>query len=619
MVRSVQLGIFIFVGLVCLPISAVAQSQFTGQVRDESGGVLPGVTVEVASPVLIQKTKSAVTDDQGRYIIVDLRPGMYRVTFTLTGFTTVAREGVELPANFVATINADLKVGSLEETVTVTGQTPLVDVTQAARTQVVTRDMLDTLPTTRHVFSVSNMLPGIRFVTPDIGGSRQMEQTNPRGHGVNGAQAQEAIDGMSTSSQESNIVWTYVNDSVVQEVSITTAAQPAEVQGGAMRMNMIPKDGGNVFSGSVFLGGSDGNWQASNIDDYLRSQNITRGNGIAHVQTFNASLGGPVQRNRLWFFMTARHASTDEVVANVGEFIITPQGEQLKSTIDQYIRDALGRLTWQMSEKNKFAVFFNRTFKRKGKDYGAGSDPRAGSYRDPRTGHYAVGQAKYTNTLTSRWLLEAGYSSPINHITIDNEPGISLPRYLANGQFNPAWLAQARRQDTANNVNPRCALAIGCRAWVSNGQDQRTIATGHRTVGSASFVTGSHNVKFGIDRSFGWARVYTERQADLVQSYQNNRPTTVTVYSTPGARNVFVNYDLGYYAQDAWTVKRLTLNIGLRVDNFRSMYEETANPPGRFVPARFFPERRNLPNWNNDLAPRLSAAYDLFGIGRTAL
>lgn len=606
-------------GVLGVPAVVSAQSQFNGQVRDESGGVLPGVTIEAASPVLIEKAKTAITDDQGRYTIVDLRPGTYKLTFTLTGFGTVAREGVELPSNFVATINTDMKVGTLEETVTVTGQPPLVDVTQAARTQVVTRDMLDTLPTTRHIFSVSNMLPGIRFVTPDIGGSRQMEQTNPRGHGVNGAQAQEAIDGMSTSSQESNIVWTYVNDSIVQEVTVTTAAHPAEVQGGAMRMNMIPKDGGNIFSGSVFLGGSDGNWQATNIDDYLRSQNITRGNGIAHVQTFNGSLGGPVQRNRLWFFITARHASTDEVVANVGEFIITPQGEQLKSTIDQYIRDALGRLTWQINRKNKFAVFFNRTFKRKGKDYGAGSDPRAGSYRDPRTGHYAVGQAKYTNTLASRWLLEAGYSSPINHITIDNEPLISLPRYLPNGNFNPAWLANARRTDTANNINPRCALAIGCRAWVSNGQDQRTIATGHRTVASVSYVTGTHNVKAGIDRSFGWARVYTERQADLVQNYQNNRATSVTVYSTPGARNVFVNYDLGYYVQDSWTIKRLTANIGLRVDNFQSMYEETANPSGRFVPARFFPARRKLPNWNNDFAPRLSAAYDLFGNGRTAI
>ena len=617
--RMHVLGLVLLTSLLFAPSVASAQSQFTGQVRDESGAILPGVTVEAASPVLIEKAKTAVTDDQGRYSIVDLRPGTYKITFTLTGFSTILREGVELPSNFVATINADMKVGTLEETVTVSGQTPLVDVTQAARTQVVTRDMLDTLPTTRHIFSVSNMLPGIRFATPDIGGSRQMEQTNPRGHGVNGAQAQEAIDGMSTSSQESNIVWTYVNDSLIQEVSVTTAAHPAEVQGAAMRMNMIPKDGGNTFSGSVFLGGSDGNWQASNIDDYLRSQNITRGNGIAHVQTFNGSLGGPVKRDRLWFFVTARHASTDEVVANVGETITTPQGEQLKSTIDQYIRDALGRLTWQINQKNKFAVFFNRTWKRKGKDFGAGSDPRAGSYRDPRTGKYAVGQAKYTNTLTRRWLLEAGYSSPINHITIDNEPNISLPRYLANGEFNPAWLANARRTDTANNINPRCALSIGCRAWVSNGQDQRTIATGHRTVASASYVTGTHNVKFGIDRSFGWARVYTERQADLVQNYQNNRATNVTVYSTPGARNVYVNYDLGYFAQDAWTIKRLTLNVGLRVDNFQSMYEETANPPGRFVPARFFPERRKLPNWNNDLAPRLSAAYDLFGNGRTAI
>jgi hypothetical protein len=617
-IRAIRVASLLAVALL-LPVLAHAQSQFTGQVRDESGAVLPGVLVEASSPALIEKSKTAITDDQGRYTIVDLRPGVYRVTFTLTGFSTIVRADVELPSNFVATINADMKLGSLAETITVSGQAPMVDVTQASRTDVVTREMLDVLPTTRHVFSVSNMLPGIRFATPDIGGSRQMEQTAPRGHGVNGAQAQEAVDGMSTSSQESNIVWTYVNDSVVQEVTVTTAAHPAEVQAGAMRMNMIPKDGGNVFSGSVFLGGSDGSWQAKNIDDYLRSQNVTSGNGIAHVQTFNASLGGPIKLNRLWFFVTTRHASTDEVVANVGEVIVTPQGEQLRSTIDQYIRDALGRVTWQINQKNKFAVFFNRTWKRKGKDFGPGADPRSGSYRDPRTGKYAVGQAKYTNTLTARWLLEAGYSSPINHITIDNEPGISLPRYAANGQLNPAWLANARREDTANNMNPRCALSIGCRAWVSNGQDQRTIATGHRTVASASYVTGSHNMKVGIDRSFGWARVYTERQADLIQSYQNNRPTSVTVFSTPGARDVFVNYDLGYYAQDSWTMKRLTLNIGLRVDNFRSMYEESANPPGRFVPGRFFPERRNIPNWNNDLAPRLSGAYDMFGNGRTAL
>ena len=199
--RMTGVRVLAFVGLLVVPSLAAAQSQITGQVRDESGGVLPGVTVEAASPVLIEKQKMAISDDQGRYTIVDLRPGTYKVTFSLTGFSTVVRADVELPSNFVATINADLKVGALQETVTVTGQTPLVDVTQAARTQVLSRDVIDTLPTTRHIFSISNMLPGIRFVTPDIGGSRQMEQTNPRGHGINGAQAQEAIDRMSTASQ----------------------------------------------------------------------------------------------------------------------------------------------------------------------------------------------------------------------------------------------------------------------------------------------------------------------------------------------------------------------------------------------------------------------------------
>ena len=265
----------LLISLLVAPSVASAQSQFTGQVRDESGAILPGVTVEAASPVLIEKAKTAVTDDQGRYTIVDLRPGTYKITFTLTGILhdrpRRRRAAFQLRRHDQRRHEGRHARGDGHGT----GQTPLVDVTQAARTQVVTRDMLDTLPTTRHIFSVSNMLPGIRFATPDIGGSRQMEQTNPRGHGVNGAQAQEAIDGMSTSSQESNIVWTYVNDSLIQEVSVTTAAHPAEVQGAAMRMNMIPKDGGNTFSGSVFLGGSDGNWQATNIDDYLRSQNIT--------------------------------------------------------------------------------------------------------------------------------------------------------------------------------------------------------------------------------------------------------------------------------------------------------------------------------------------------------
>ncbi|MCM3879401.1 MAG: TonB-dependent receptor, partial [Vicinamibacterales bacterium] len=620
MQRRYWLGLLALVCVLALPSSVMAQSSITGQVKDESGGVLPGVTIEAASPALIEKAKSAVSDDQGRFQIIDLRQGTYKVTFTLPGFSTVVRDGIELPANFTATVSADMKVGALEETITVSGQTPLVDVSQAARTQVITRDIIDSLPTTRNIMSVGNMIPGIRLGTPDIGGSRAMEQTNPRGHGLNNTHTVQQVDGMSVNSQETSNQQSYYNDALSAEVAVTTAAQTAENQSGGMRVNAIPKDGGNIVSGSVFIGGSDGNWQSDNIDDYLKSQNITSGNGIVHIQNFNASVGGPVKKDKIWFFASVRHISTDETVANTPLFLTAPNGDNIRSILDQYIRDGLARLTWQVNQKTKVAAFMQRTWKRKGKDFGFGTDPRAGTQRDPSKAHYAIGNAKYTNTLTSKILLEAGYSTAYQHWTGFNQPAVRLDRYLADGvTVNPAWLANGRITDTASNINPRCAYAAGCLAWVSNGQDQRTADIRRVVVASMSYVTGTHNIKFGFQNSFGPVHVYTDRQADLVQNYVNNRPQTVTVYTTPSNRFSHVDYDLGYYIQDSWTIKRLTLSPGVRVDNFSSRIESTAMPAGRFVGERFFAERKNVPTWNNDIAPRFSAAYDLFGDGRTAV
>jgi len=607
--RFSRVALFALVSVLSLPIVAAAQSQITGQVKDESGGVLPGVTVEAASPVLIEKTKSAVTDDQGRYTIIDLRQGTYKVTFSLPGFSTVVRDAVELPANFTATVNADLKVGALAETITVSGATPLVDVQQAARTQVITRDIIDSLPTTRNIMSVGNLVPGIRLGTPDIGGSRAMEQTNPRGHGVGSSQTVQQVDGMSVNSQETSNQQSYYNDALSAEVAVTTAAQSAETQSAGMRVNAIPKDGGNIVSGSVFMGGSDGNWQSDNIDDYLRSQNISSANGIVHIQNFNASLGGPVKKDKVWFFIAARHISTDETVANTPLFLTAPNGDFIRSILDQYIRDTLGRVTYQVNQKNKIAAFMQRTWKRKGKDFTFGQDPRSATQRDPHHGHYAIGNAKWTNTLSSKILLEAGYSTAYQHWTGFNQPYNDYPRYLADGTINPLWFANGRKTDTALNVNPDCAYTFGCTAWISNGQDQRTEDTRRVIVGSMSYVTGSHNIKFGFQDSFGPVHVYTDRQADLVENYVNGQPSTVTVYSTPSNRFTHVNYDFGYYVQDSWTIKRLTLNPGLRVENFSSMIEAVAMPAGRFVGARFFPERKNVPTWNGDLAPRFSAAY----------
>lgn len=452
-------------GVVCLLGAArvgSAQSQMTGHVRDESGAVLPGVTVEAASPVLIEKARSAITDAQGRYSILDLRPGAYRVTFSLVGFTTVVRDAIELPANFVSTINIEMKVGTLEETITVSGQTPLVDVTQAARTQVITRDVLDTLPTSRNVQSIGILVPGVRMGNPDIGGSQQMEQTRPRVHGIAAAHTTNYVDGMNVNSQEVSQAQAYINDALNAEITVVTAAQPAEIQSGGMRTNSIPKDGGNVVSGAVFLGGSDGNWQSGNVDDYLRSQNITRSNGVVHIQNFTGSLGGPVKRDRLWFFISAAHLSTDELVANTPAFVTAPDGEIIRSVLDQYVRHALGRLTYQIDERNKLASFFQRTWKRKGKDFGFGTDPRAATHRDPYRSHMGIGNIKYTGTWSSRLLLEAGYSTNYAHQIMNNQPGDSHERLLPSGEWNPVWFANARKTDTALNINRDCAYSFGC-------------------------------------------------------------------------------------------------------------------------------------------------------------
>src|SRR5262250_160068 len=173
--RSFVPGLFVALFLLLAATTASAQSAISGVVRDTSGAVLPGVTVEASSNVLIEKTRTVTTDSEGRYSIVDLRPGTYAVVFTLTGFSTIRREGVELPANFTSTINADLKVGALEESVTVTGASPIVEVSNTQRTQVLNRELLDSLPSARNYSGLAALMPGVKMSNTDVGGNQQME------------------------------------------------------------------------------------------------------------------------------------------------------------------------------------------------------------------------------------------------------------------------------------------------------------------------------------------------------------------------------------------------------------------------------------------------------------
>ena len=250
-IRTGRVGLLL--ALLALPSIAHAQSTFTGVVRDASGAVLPGVTVEAASPVLIEQSRSVATDTTGGYRLTDLRPGTYTITFSLPGFSTVKREGLELPSNFTMTVNIDLRVGALEETVTVTGSSPLVDVQSTTKAQVLNREALDAIPTGRTIQAMGQLITGVSLNIPDVGGSRAMQQTYMSTHGLGASQTTVQVDGLLVNGLDGDgAVQNYFNSSMSQEMVYTTSGANADASGGGVRLNMIPRDGGNRISGSAF-------------------------------------------------------------------------------------------------------------------------------------------------------------------------------------------------------------------------------------------------------------------------------------------------------------------------------------------------------------------------------
>ena len=617
-----RLGLGILLGLAMLfliPAVSSAQSAIVGLLTDDSGGVLPGVTVEATSPAMIEGARSVVTDNQGRYRFEAMRPGTYKLTFSLTGFGTVVREGISLPSNFTATVNAEMKVGALEETINVSGTAPQVDVQQASRTTVIARDVIDTLPISRNVMGLGVLAAGVKPGTPDVGGIQTTEQVGLRARGLGGFDGEQQVEGMSIQSYEGGSQ-SFFDDTLQSEMTVTTSSIPADTGGGGVRLNMILKDGGNQFSGSAFMGGTKGTWLANNIDQNLIDRNFAVANGIDHLEAFTGSLGGPILRDRLWWIFSARHQSTETTIANVPKYVTTASGETLKATNDLYVRSLATRLTWQATQKYKIAGFFERWWHKKGHSIGFGTDVRAGEQRDPKNAHHAIGNIKVTAPVTNNWLFEAGYS--FAEFYWKGGPPTGSPAQLAEDDiFSAAWMATAQTNDSALNRNfpDRCAYSTGCTQWnTTRAQRQESVRNVFKT--SASYVTGSHNIKVGLENTWGPGRQRKNtRNGHLTVSYNNNLANQVAVFNNPTIQPAYVAYDVGVFAQDSWTLKRLTINPGIRINWIETGMYESSMAAGRFAPARFIEEEKGLINFGADYSPRLSAVYDLFGDGRTAL
>ena len=594
----------VFLCLVITSTDAAAQSAISGLARDTTGAVMPGVTVEATSPVLIEKVRSVTTDDQGRYTIVDLRPGTYSVTFTLTGFNTYRQEALELPANFTATVNAEMRVGALEESVTVTGAAPVVDVQNVQRSQVLNREILDAVPSARNYSGLAALMPGVRMSNTDVGGNQQVEQIYMTVNGSRQTDVTLQVDGLKLNSiMGDGQIQAYYSDAAQSEITYQTSGITAETSGGGVRINMIPRDGGNTYSGSAFVGGTRGNWQSNNVTEELRTRGLglTQGSKVDLIQDINVGLGGPLMKDRLWFFGSYRRIATDAIIAASYWADNRPD----RRAEEQAVQNQMVRLTWQINQKSKLSAYHDRYPKYKRHEAIGGwitEWATASGRRDQEHALYATGQAKFTSTVTNKLLLEAGYSMNNEYLFIGYQPGIQKNRGADN------WFTTIGKEDLAT------LQAWDGRNFPAIGIDPKS----NYITTNLSYVTGSHALKAGFQWGFGDYVLEYDINSDLVQRYRSGVPDSVRVYATPIRANEYLNRDLGIFVQDAWTLKRMTINAGVRFESFNARIKPQFSTAGRFAPERTFNQVEDLPNWL-DVAPRVGVSYDLFGNARTAI
>ncbi len=588
--RVFTCSILATIGLVMLGAPAQAQSAIAGVVRDTSGGVLPGVTVEASSPVLIEGVRTAVTDSQGRYQIIDLRPGVYTVTFDLTGFTTVKREGIELPTAFTATLNMELKVGGLEESVTVTGESPVVDTRSSVGQSVMPRAVLDVLPTGRQVFSVAELIPGVTTGRPDIGGSEGMQQATLQVHGSSNRDMVYQQDGMEIGGNfgSGNQTTFYYNEGAHEEISYQTSMLPAEVDLGGVRINMIPAQGGNEFHGIVLATGANSSMESDNSSQELFERGLTLRNGLKSTYDVNGSIGGPIKRERLWFFGSVRHWAFSWYVANS----TNPDGSQALDP--NRVTNGTVRLTYLANRNNKITLGYQRGWKyrwgRRTNQPATFVQPEAAMTQYPKINYIA--QSKWTSTLSNKLLLEAGLSWLINHSTTGYRPE-TKPTDVTKYDFTKSVLFNAPIYDQTSNTRVFSGMV------------------------ALSYVTGQHNFKVGVQLRGGPYWNTQTKNGDILLRFDNGVANSVDLYNTPVNPWNSLDADHGFYAQDSWTMKRLTVNAGVRVDYFKSSIQAQTQPAGTWIEERSYPE---IPvnKWTT-VVPRLGVAYDLFGDGKTAV
>ena len=615
----------VFVCLLLMPsLASAQQATIAGTVSDSTGGVLPGVTVEARSPALIEQVRTGVSDGSGQYTIIALEPGTYAVTFSLPGFGTLIRDGIELSTGFTATIDVSLSVGDIQETVTVSGASPVVDIQNVEQRQVMDREVIDSIPTGKSITGYGLLVPGMvgaeSWGTPlaqDSGGMAIQTRQRMRIHGGNHEDQQLELNGLDVGdafSQGADLA--FFPDTNMEEMAFQTSGNSAETESGGVRINMIPKEGANTFSGMLFTTFTDDSLQANNLDQEQIDGGLRDPNLVDQVWSFNPNIGGPIVKDKLWFFLA--HTSQRAYIFPSGSYwAANPEGVPFVPDFNDRVQDTSTareqglNLTWQATSKDKIKAYWSNSSTNQD-TYLQGRTlatlfvaPEASIDSDIRTNTY---QASWVRPHTNRLLFEAGASHhPIGWTFLPADRAVqNLPGALQIGptlalRNMGGWLAAATRRSSPKEIDS------------------------YR--GSVSYVTGSHNLKVGFTALRQWTGTFQESESTppwtrvLIlgsSSAVGGGPLPFRATFSGSSSEINEGDTWGLYAQDQWTLDRLTVNAGIRWDYVDVGYPDQTRPGNIWIPDPFSFAGATAVTWK-DFQPRLSVAYDLSGDGKTAI
>src|SRR5262245_22877570 len=532
----------LLVALLTVPASLAAQElgSVAGVVKDSSGAVLPGVTVEVASPALIEKVRNGVTDGAGQYRIISLPPGIYNVTFSLTGFSNVRREGLEVSIGVTAQANADMKVGAVAETITVSGETPVVDVQSATQIRTVTAQTFKELPSGGSWIQMAALTPAVRASNVDVGGVLG-DQTGAEvsAHGSRNGDGVSMIDGMRIGNMylSSNLTNMSLSPLLFDEVNVQIAGQMAETGTNGVIMNAIPRSGGNRFAGTVLVNGSGPGLQSTNLTDNLKSRGVTGSSTLKKLYDINGSIGGPIKKDKLWFYGTSRYFTNEYYLAarfyaTDASTIVHTNDPSRQAYAGTYTYDNNGRLTWAMSEKQKFSTWYAYQYK---------VDPHwllqvfNASPEAARitTWNTQLSTTKWSYAATNKLLFEAGVMAGASPDTILIDPN------------------QVGTCSSQGTLAPRCIAIVDQTANLTfrapTGFDFDDRLPSQSFIGSMTYVTGSHSAKIGFDMQRGhfWRGDNNDSTGGIWYTTTAGLPSFVMIQAPASGWQMNLNYNMG--------------------------------------------------------------------------